>query len=157
VGIGTACFGPLLGAAADRFGQRVVLVMLALANGAMLLVFTFVVYSAAPTAFVLLAAFGIGVTAPQVAPMSRSRLVSIITRQFPESVRPRTISGRMAYESAADGMVFVFGPFLVGVLASWLAPWAPLVAAAALTVLFVGSFALHPTGRFVSHERGADG
>jgi MFS family permease len=157
VGLGTACFGPLLGAAADRFGQRPVLLVLALANGAVLLLFTTVVYGAGPDALVLATAFGIGATAPQVAPMSRSRLVTMITERMPEDRRPRTISGTMAYESAADETVFVFGPFLVGVLASALAPWAPLVGAAALTVLFVGAFALHPSARVLSLHRDADG
>ncbi|WP_350352483.1 MFS transporter [Microbacterium sp. A8/3-1] len=157
VGLGTACFGPLLGAAADRWGQRGVLLALALANGAMLVVFTVVVYGAAADGFVLLAAAGIGATAPQVAPLSRSRLVTIIRERMPDARQSRTLSGTMAYESAADETVFVFGPFLVGVLASALAPWAPLVGAAALTVLFVGAFALHPSGRHVSQERGADG
>ncbi|WP_082297358.1 MFS transporter [Microbacterium sp. GCS4] len=157
VGLGTACFGPLLGAAADRFGQRSVLLVLAIANGAMLVLFTVVVYGHAIDGLVLLAAFGIGATAPQVAPMSRSRLVTIITDRMPESIRTRTISGTMAYESAADETVFVFGPFLVGILASALAPWAPLAGAAALTVMFVGAFALHPSARVVSVHRGADG
>ncbi len=157
VGLGTACFGPLLGAAADRFGQRVVLAVLALANGGMLVLFTVVVYGAAADAFVLLAAFGIGSTAPQVAPMSRSRLVTMITERMPEARRTRTISGTMAYESAADETVFVFGPFLVGVLASAIAPWAPLVGAAALTVVFVGAFALHPSARVISRHRDSEG
>ncbi|WP_194422296.1 MFS transporter [Microbacterium abyssi] len=157
VGIGTACFGPLLGAAADRFGQRSVLMILAIANSAMLIVFTLVVYSTAVDALVLLAAFGIGATAPQVAPMSRSRLVAIINERMPESQRARTLSGTMAYESAADETVFVFGPFLVGIAGSWIAPWAPLVGAAALTIAFVVAFALHPSGRHVSAERGSDG
>ncbi len=157
VGLGTACFGPLLGAAADRFGQRVVLVVLALANGAMLLLFTFVVYGEAADGFVLLAAVGIGATAPQVAPLSRSRLVTIIADRMPEARRAKTVSGTMAYESAADETVFVFGPFLVGILASAFAPWAPLVGAAVLTVVFVGAFALHPSGRHVSQDRDADG
>lgn len=157
VGLGTACFGPLLGAASDRFGQRVVLSILAVANGAMLVTFTAVVYGTAPDALVLVSAFGIGATAPQVAPLSRSRLVTMITERMPEAGRSRTISGTMAYESAADETVFVFGPFLVGILASAIAPWAPLVGAAALTVLFVGAFALHPSGRAVSRYRDADG
>ncbi|UPL17916.1 MFS transporter [Microbacterium aurugineum] len=157
VGLGTACFGPLLGAAADRFGQRAVLVILALANGAMLLLFTFVVYGTAADGFVLLAAVGIGATAPQVAPLSRSRLVTIIRDRMPEARRDRTVSGTMAYESAADETVFVFGPFLVGILASAISPWAPLVGAAVLTVVFVGAFALHPSGRHVSQDRDADG
>jgi len=33
----------------------------------------------------------------------------------------------------------------VGLLASMIAPWAPLVGAAVLTILFVGAFAVHPT------------
>ncbi|MGM7666041.1 MFS transporter [Microbacterium sp. A93] len=157
VGLGTACFGPLLGAAADRFGQRGVLVLLAVSNATMLIVFTLVVYSGSTDAFVLLAAFGIGATAPQVAPMSRSRLVAMINERMPERTRVRTVSRTMAYESAADETVFVFGPFIVGVAASVIAPWAPLVGAAVLTVLFVGAFALHPSGRHVSQERDADG
>ncbi len=157
VGIGTACCGPLLGAAADRFGQRPVLVILAITNGAMLIVFTLVVYGSGAEVLVLLAAFGIGATAPQVAPMSRSRLVAIINERMPEPQRARTLSGTMAYESAADETVFVFGPFLVGIAGSWIAPWAPLVGAAALTIAFVGAFALHPSGRHVSAERGSDG
>lgn len=157
VGLGTACFGPLLGAAADRFGQRVVLVALALANGTMLLLFTAVVYGTGSDGFVLLAAVGIGATAPQVAPLSRSRLVTLIGERMPESRRAKTVSGTMAYESAADETVFVFGPFFVGILASAIAPWAPLVGAAVLTIVFVGAFALHPSGRHVSQERDIDG
>jgi MFS family permease len=157
VGLGTACFGPLLGAAADRFGQRLVLSILAVANGSMLVLFTVVVYGSAADAFVLLAAVGIGATAPQVAPLSRSRLVTMIRDRMPEDRRAKTVSGTMAYESAADETVFVFGPFIVGILASAIAPWAPLVGAAVLTVVFVGAFALHPSGRHVSKDRGADG
>lgn len=157
VGLGTACFGPLLGAAADRFGQRMVLLILAIANGAMLVLFTVVVYTGGVDALVLIAAFGIGATAPQVAPMSRSRLVTMIADRMPESLRTRTVSGTMAYESAADETVFVFGPFIVGILASAIAPWAPLIGAAVLTVVFVGAFALHPSARVVSVHRGEDG
>ena len=157
VGLGTACFGPLLGAAADRFGQRMVLLILAIANGAMLVLFTVVVYTGGADALVLISAFGIGATAPQVAPMSRSRLVTMIADRMPEAARTRTVSGTMAYESAADETVFVFGPFIVGILASAIAPWAPLIGAAVLTVVFVGAFALHPSARVVSVHRGADG
>jgi hypothetical protein len=106
---------------------------------------------------VLLAAFAIGATAPQVSPMSRSRLVTIIDERMPGSRRARTTSATMSYESAADESVFVFGPFLVGALAPFIAPWAPMVLASALTLLFVGAFALHPTGRHVSITRAADG
>ena len=157
VGIGTACFGPLLGAAADRRGQRVVLAVVAVANAVALVAFTLVVYSSTAEPFVLLSAFTIGATAPQVSPMSRSRLVTIIAERVPAERRARTTSSTMSYESAADETVFVFGPFLVGVLATAIAPWMPLVLAAALILVFVGAFALHPTGAHVSAQRRADG
>ncbi len=70
-----------------------------------------------------------------------------------ERVRPerreRTFSRAMAYESAADETAFVIGPFVVGVLAALIAPWAPIVGAAVLSFVFVTAFALHPTGRAV--------
>ncbi|MGP6171286.1 MFS transporter [Microbacterium sp. A196] len=157
VGLGTACFGPLLGAAADRFGQRPVLIILTIVNSVMLVVFALVVYSPSADALVLVAAMGIGASAPQVAPMSRSRLVAIISEQIPENRRSRVLSGTMSYESAADETVFVFGPFLVGIFGSLIAPWAPLIGAAALTLIFVGAFALHPSGRHVSADRDDDG
>jgi MFS family permease len=81
----------------------------------------------------------------------------MITERMSAPTRARTISGTMAYESAADETVFVFGPFIVGLLASIIAPWAPLIGAAVLTVVFVGAFALHPSGRYVSITRGEDG
>ncbi|HWV49239.1 MAG TPA: MFS transporter [Microbacterium sp.] len=157
VGLGTAVVGPLLGAAADRYGQRLVLLLAAIVNGTMLAVFAWVVYSSATDAIVLTTALLIGASAPQVSPMSRSRLVAIITEQMPAATRTKTISGTFSYESAADETVFVFGPFLVGLLASAIAPWAPLVGAAVLTLGFVGAFALHPTARHISAERHADG
>ncbi|WP_309129346.1 MFS transporter [Microbacterium sp.] len=157
VGLGTALIGPFLGAAADRFGQRRVLTAAAVLNATMLAVFAAVVYSPAADPLVLLSAFAIGATAPQVSPMSRSRLVTIIDERMPSAQHERTTSATMSYESAADETVFVFGPFLVGALASLIAPWAPIVAAALLTLFFVGAFALHPTGRHVSVTRDGSG
>jgi hypothetical protein len=55
----------------------------------------------------------------------------------------------LSYESTADELTFVLGPALVGALASLLAPWLPLALAAALTVVFVPAFAVHPTHRAV--------
>lgn len=157
VGLGTAVIGPFLGAAADRFGQRPVLVAAAVLNAVMLGAFAAVVYSPLAEGLILVSAFAIGASAPQVAPMSRSRLVTIIDERMPADRRVRTTSATMSYESAADETVFVFGPFLVGVLASVIAPWAPIALAAVLTLVFVGAFALHPTGRHVSAARSAGG
>src|SRR6185436_19050968 len=89
----------------------------------------------------------IGASAPQVAPLSRTRLVAIITRKVQPARRATLLNGTMAYESAADEMVFIVGPFLVGLLATAIAPWVAIVGAAVLTAVFVTWFALHPTGR----------
>jgi hypothetical protein len=53
----------------------------------------------------------------------------------------------MAYESAADEIIFVFGPVIVGLLATTLNPAAPVIGAAVLGLVFVTAFALHPTAR----------
>jgi MFS family permease len=146
-GIGTALAGPLLGAAADRLGQRRVLVPLGLLNAVLLGTFVLVVGSSAPDLAVLALSVLIGASAPQVPPLSRTRLVAIIKQRVSPDRREKLLTGTMACESAADEMVFVVGPFLVGLLATAIAPWVAIAGAAVLTAVFVPAFALHPTGR----------
>jgi MFS family permease len=146
-GIGTALAGPLLGAAADRLGQRRVLVPLGLLNAVLLGAFVLVVGSSAPDVAVLALSVLIGASAPQVAPLSRTRLVAIIKHKVRPDRRETLLNGTMAYESAADEMVFIVGPFLVGLLATAIAPWVAIAGAAAVSSVFVTAFALHPTGR----------
>lgn len=143
VGIGTAVTGPFIGAAADRFGQRRTLLACAAVNSASLLTLAIVAYSAAGNDVVLGAAFLIGASAPQVPPMSRSRLVGLIRTAVPEGQRARMTNGVMAYEAAVDETVFIFGPVVVGLLATLFSPAAPIVGAAVLTAVFVTMFAVH--------------
>lgn len=145
VGIGAAVCGPLLGAAVDRFGQRLVLLVTGVASSAALGAMAWVVYSPLPDAAVLAVAFLVGATAPQIAPLSRSRLVAIISACIVPGRRVRVLNSMMAYESAADEIVFIVGPVVAGVLAVTIDPWAPVVAAAVLTLVFVSAFALHPS------------
>lgn len=147
VGIGTAAFAPFLGMAADRFGQRPVLLIAGIANSVALFAMAAIVYTPASDAVVLAIAFLIGATAPQVAPMSRTRLAMIVQRKIPLEHRGRTMNTAMAYESAADEAVFIFGPFIVGVLGTLISPAAPVWGAGALALFFVTAFALHRTGR----------
>ncbi|MDO8144525.1 MFS transporter [Isoptericola sp. 178] len=147
VGIGGAAIGPLIGAWADRAGQRSVLLVTAAVNSLLLVALTAAVYATVPDVVVLAIAFAIGATAPQVPPMSRSRLVGVIHSRLPAAIRARTVSRTMSYESAADEIVFVIGPFVVGLLAAAFGPAAPMIAAAALTALAVGAFALHASAR----------
>jgi len=154
VGAGSALFGSAIGAAVDRFGQRRVVLATAIANSLALLAMSIVVYGPLPDIAVLGVAFAIGATAPQVSPLSRSRLVSIIGRRLAAGRRGRALNGTMAYESAADEVIFIIGPFLVGVLATTVNPAAPIVGAGVLTAIFVGAFALHRTAQAPSRPLG---
>ncbi|WP_310241057.1 MFS transporter [Microbacterium sp. BE35] len=154
-GLGTALVGPLLGAAADRFGQRRVLLIAGAANSAMLATMAWLAFAPVPDAALLAVAFFIGATMPQVAPLSRSRLVGIIGRAYPKGRRTPVVNGAMAYESAADEIVFVFGPVIVGLLATTLNPAAPVIGAAVLGLVFVSAFALHPTAQTATAAVGA--
>lgn len=155
VGIGTAIFGPLIGSAADRFGQRLVVMLAGLASSLALLTMSWVVYSPLPDAAVLAAAFVIGATTPQVPPMSRSRLVGIIARRIVPERRTAVTTSTMAYESAVDELTFVFGPMIVGLLAATMSPAAPVIGAAVLTLIFVTAFALHSSVHEVPSNRSA--
>ncbi|MFE7846711.1 MFS transporter [Microbacterium sp. NPDC057407] len=154
-GLGTALFGPLLGAAADRFGQRRVLLVAGTINSLLLVAIAWLAFAPVPDAALLVVAFLIGASMPQVAPLSRSRLVSIIGRAFDRDRREAVVGGTMAYESAADEIVFVFGPVIVGLLATTLSPAAPVIGAAVLALVFVSAFALHPTAAAASVAQGA--
>ena len=144
-GLGTALVGPLLGAAADRFGQRRVLLVAGTVNSVLLVTMAGLAFAPVPDAALLAVAFFIGASMPQVAPLSRSRLVAIIGRVYPRDRRTTVVNGAMAYESAADEIVFVFGPVIVGLLATTMTPAAPVIGAAVLALVFVTAFALHPT------------
>lgn len=149
VGLGTAIFGPLIGAAADRWGQRRVLLIAGSASSLSLLAMAWVVYSPLDTWAVLTSAFFVGATAPQVPPMSRSRLVGVIFRELPPARQQKTMNSTMAYESAADEITFVFGPVIVGLLAATLGGAAPMIGASVLTLCFLITFALHRTAEVV--------
>lgn len=151
VGIGTAAVGPLIGAAADRFGQRRVVLVAGMANGSALLLIAWSA-TAASEAIVLLAAILVGATAPQVSPLSRSRLVGIISTRMPAGRRAGILNATFSYESAADEVTFVFGPVLVGALATTIGPQGAVISAALLEFVFVTAFALHHTSRLAAHE-----
>lgn len=146
VGLGVACCGPLIGASADKYGQRPTLLITAAINSVLLGLLAWVAFSDLPVWAMFLSSFLVGATIPQISPMSRARLVGIIQTDIPVTRRPRSLSSTFAYESAADEVIFVFGPVTVGLLATAFGAWAPVVGAGVLTLLFVTAFALHPTG-----------
>lgn len=162
VGIGSALGAPMLGAWADRSGQRPVLLLSAIANTLAvlgLLASCFLVPGLSNPAAawpVLAVALAAGATCPQVGPMARVRWMALTTRSLApgaqgEGVPASRVSARadldtaLSYEGTADEITFVLGPALVGALASMVAPWLPLALAAALTATLVPAFANHPS------------
>lgn len=153
VGIGSALGAPVLGALADRLGQRRVLVVSALFNTLAVAALILAAYLApggrelAGAVPVLGAAFVAGASCPQVGPLARVRWMALSSPRA--GGQPGDLDTALSYESTADELTFVLGPALVGVLASLASPWLPLALAAALTLTLVPAFAVHPTVRAV--------
>lgn len=147
VGIGSAAGAPLLGYAADKFGQRPVLLPSSIAHALVVSALLVAATASVPTTWVvLLLSLAAGATCPQVGPMARVRWMSL-TAGRPRA--RRELETALSYESTVDELTFVMGPAFVGLLASLVAPWLPLALAAALTVVLVPAFAIHPTGASV--------
>jgi MFS family permease len=148
VGIGSAIGAPVLGALADRFGQRPVLVVSAILNALAVLALIATAYAVpgagGSTLPVLAAAFVAGVSCPQVGPLARVRWMAL-TSAGNRKGGGKDLDTAMSYESTADELTFVLGPALVGILASLIAPWLPLALAATLTITLVPAFAVHRT------------
>lgn len=153
VGIGSALGAPVLGILADRLGQRGVLLVSAIANTVAIVALILAAYlvagvrDLAVAAPVLVAAFVAGASCPQVGPLARVRWMALTARTggAGPAASPADLDTALSYESTADELTFVLGPALVGILASLLAPWLPLALAAALTLVLVPAFAVHPT------------
>jgi MFS family permease len=162
VGIGSAIGAPVLGALADRRGQRPVLLVAAVLNALAVLALIAAAYGmpaagsfpwtgASPWG-VLAAAFISGASCPQVGPLARVRWMALTSRGS-QAANSRDLDTALSYESTADELTFVLGPALVGILASLVAPWLPLALAAALTITVVPAFAVHRTHRAVPTYR----
>ncbi|HSO92217.1 MAG TPA: MFS transporter [Arthrobacter sp.] len=154
VGIGSALGAPVIGALADRRGQRPVLVFAAVFNTVAVIALILGAYlipggqDLAAALPVLVAAFVAGASCPQVGPLARVRWMALTARGG-RNADPADLDTALSYESTADELTFVLGPALVGILASLVAPWLPLALAAALTITLVPAFAVHPTHQAV--------
>ncbi|WP_445154010.1 MFS transporter [Arthrobacter sp. Hor0625] len=161
VGIGSALGAPVLGALADRLGQRPVLLVSALLNTAAVAALILAAYlvpggpDLADAVPVLAAAFAAGASCPQVGPLARVRWMAL-SSDGGGAGRPGDLDTALSYESTADEITFVLGPALVGILASLVSPWLPLALAGALTLTLVPAFAVHPTHRSVPRTPARD-
>ncbi|UNS99565.1 MFS transporter [Streptomyces tubbatahanensis] len=143
--------GPVVGRLADRLGQRPVVLVAALLNACAVTGLVTGALGHAPTAG--LAALGalVGLSVPQVGPLSRSRMVALARHAGADE---RTVSGVLSLEGTLDETSFVLGPALVGVAATVAHPAVALGLAAALLAVCGVAFALHPTARAVAPAGG---
>lgn len=158
VGIGAAVGAPMIGYLADRLGQKRVLLVLAVINALLLLSTVILAYTVVPgsgarfadggTLAVLAAALLVGATSPQVGPLSRVRWMAL-SKKLPGKEQGPAVDTALSLEGTADEITFVLGPAMVGLLASLVAPWLPLVIAALMTGVLVSLFALHHTAESV--------
>ncbi|MFE3185429.1 MFS transporter [Streptomyces violascens] len=144
---GQTVAGPLLGRAADRYGQRTVVLAAALANAAAVTGLVLAALSHLATGWLALLGALAGASVPQVGPLARSRTVALAHRAGADG---RTVAGALSFEGTLDEISFVLGPAFVGLAASLAHPAAALLTAAALLAVGGTAFALHPTVRQVT-------
>lgn len=135
--LGAAAGGPLVGAVADRLGQRGAAVGATLVQAAALLTLL-VSHLSLP----LLLGLGavVGLANPQLGAMARTRWSALARGRADER---GFVSSAMALEGALDEVSFVMGPVLVGTLAALVSPAAPLWLALVLALLAHTGFGLH--------------
>lgn len=172
LGVASGLGGPVLGAAADRWGQRWVLSTVAVLNASALAGVVVASYADVSFAVLVAACLAAGLTSPQISPLTRARWMALLVGDGSATageagsatageagratggttgaaVGRARLSAAMSYEGMADELSFVGGPVLVGVLATAVGPAVPVVVAAAVTAVFVVAFAWHPTAAAV--------
>ena len=155
LGLASGVGGPLIGSIADRTGQRRVVLVVGVLHALLLVGLLAAVYAGASFAALLAIGALVGATIPPVSPLTRARWLSILESDTRAGGKGVAIS--LGYESMADEISFVGGPVLVGVLATAFGPAVPLIASAAIVLVFVTAFALHPTAEHVHPANRAPG
>ncbi|MEU3528088.1 MFS transporter [Streptomyces sp. NPDC038707] len=144
---GQALSGPLLGRLADRRGHRPVVLAASLANAAAITFLLAAVLNEWSAATAAVAAAGVGLTVPQIGPLSRSRWIALIGA-LPAPLaagRPELTVRALSFDTTVDEVSFIAGPALAGMAVVAIHPVAPMVLAGALIAVFGVLFALHPT------------
>ncbi|MFC1416157.1 MFS transporter [Streptacidiphilus cavernicola] len=144
---GQAVGGPFLGRYADRRGHRPVILAASLANAAAIAVLVVSALTAMPLPVQVALAGAVGVTVPQIGPLSRTRWIVLTTPANgagPDAARELTRRA-LSFDTAVDEVGFMVGPALAGVMVVLVHPAAGLALAGALIAVFGTLFALHPT------------
>ncbi len=147
VGLASGIGGPVLAALADRVGQRPVLLVTAPLHAGLLVALVAAVYAHAALPLLVVVAALAGASLPPASPMTRARWLVMLDRDT--RIGGRGVPIALGYESMADEISFVGGPVLVGALATGAGPAIPVFFSAALAIVCVTAFALHPSATLV--------
>ncbi|MFJ9952343.1 MFS transporter [Kitasatospora sp. NPDC091207] len=137
--VGQAAGGPLVGRLADRRGQRTVGLVTAIVNTLALLALVAASEGGLSLGAQIAPAALIGLSAPLVGPLSRSRWVRLADGDA------ELTTSMLSLDGIVDEISFTAGPALVGLLTTLVSPAAGLLTAAALVGVGATLFALHPT------------
>ncbi|MEU8528445.1 MFS transporter [Streptomyces sp. NPDC048629] len=144
---GQAVGGPFLGRTADRRGHRPVILAASLANAVAIAAFVTSAITDLPLAVQAALAAVVGLTVPQIGPLSRTRLVVLteaVTKEGATGTRELTRRA-LSFDTAIDEVSFMAGPALAGLAVVLIHPTAGLVLAGLVIAVFGTLFALHPT------------
>ncbi|MEU3725824.1 MFS transporter [Streptomyces sp. NPDC031705] len=148
---GQALGGPPIGRMADRLGHRVVVLSASLANGAAIAAFVAAVLADVPAAVEAVLALLVGLTVPQIGPLSRTRWIALTAGKS-------DLTGRaLSADTTIDEIGFMAGPALAGLAVTLVHPVAGLLLAGSLIVVFGTLFAVHPTAPGGSRSRPGTG
>jgi len=139
--LGSGAGAPVSGRLVDRFGQRGVLVPLALVHTGALAALVGLALASAPTALLLPAALLAGATIPPISATLRPLWGPMLHDD------PDLLPTAYALDSVMIEFVFVFGPLLTAAATVLLSPVAALALAAALLVGGTVAFASSPPSR----------
>ncbi|MFJ6515126.1 MFS transporter [Streptomyces sp. NPDC091406] len=150
---GQAVGGPFLGRYADRRGHRPVILAASLANATAVALFVVSALTAMPLVVQAALAAVVGLTVPQIGPLSRTRWIVLTDTKNtkdgknPSSARDaRELTRRaLSFDTTVDELSFMAGPALAGVTVVLIHPAAGLVLAGLVMAVFGTLFALHPT------------
>ncbi len=138
--VAVAVFAPLIGRAADIWGQRAVLITITPVNALSLLGLYLAAHGGLDGFLLFALCLVAGISSAPIGSFTRARWVGL-------NPTPRTLMAAFSYESMADEFVFVLGPALVGIAASAAAPSAPLLLSFILLLVAGIPFALTAPGK----------
>ena len=148
--LANAAFGPLLGRATDRYGQRTVLPLLVAVHVVGLVGFIVLVRASAPTPALFASVIVSGGTFPNLGALVRARWAFLLAGD------PPALRTAFALESVLDEVIYVAGPPLATVLAVSVVDYGALAAVAVLLLLgtaaFIGSRETEPPAGGISRR-----